>query len=57
LTATTLLAATLSFTLALLLFTPLSAAILLLSTLLSGAGWFTRFVWVLLCAHNAFLYC
>jgi hypothetical protein len=54
--ATPLLTATLFFTLALLTFTLLSVAILLLSALLSGASWFARFVWILLCVHDAFLY-
>jgi hypothetical protein len=56
-----LLTATLFFTLALLTFalltfTLLSLAILLLSALLSGGGGFARFVWILLCVHDAFLY-
>jgi hypothetical protein len=53
---TALLTATLFFTLALLTFTLLSLAILLLSALLSGAGGFAGFVWILLCVHDAFLY-
>jgi hypothetical protein len=52
---TALLTATLFFTLALLTFTVLSLAILLLS-LLSRAGGFARFIWVLFCVHDAFLY-
>ena len=51
-----LLTATLFFTLALLTFTLLSVAILLLSALLAGGGGFVRFVWILLCIHDAFLY-
>ena len=51
----TLLTATLFFTLALLAFTLLSIAILLLSALLSRASVFARFVWILLCFHDAFL--
>lgn len=51
---------TLFFTLALLTFTLLtftllSVAILLLPALLSRGG-FARFVWILLCVHDAFLY-
>jgi hypothetical protein len=54
------LTATLFFTLALLTFTLLtftllSLAILLLSALLSGGCGFARFVWILLCVHDAFL--
>jgi hypothetical protein len=56
-----LLTATLLFTLALLTFTLLtltllSLSILLLSALLSGGRGFARFIWILLCVHNAFLY-
>jgi hypothetical protein len=48
--------ATLSFPLAVLTFTLLPFAILLLSALLSGRSEFTRLVWILLCIHDAFLY-
>ena len=50
-----LLTATLFLTLALLTLTLLSLAILLLSALLSGPSLFARFVWILLCVHDAFL--
>jgi hypothetical protein len=49
-----LLPAALFFTLAPLTFTFLSLAILLLFAL-SGGGRFARFVWILLCVHDAFL--
>lgn len=52
--AAALLTATLFFTLALLTFTLLSLPILLLSALLAGG--FARFIWILLCVHDAFLY-
>jgi hypothetical protein len=42
--------------LTLLTFALLSLSILLLSALLSGAGGFARFVWILLCVHDAFAY-
>jgi hypothetical protein len=55
-TAAALLAATALFlTLALLALTLLSLAILFLAPLLSGTTRFTRFVWILLCVHDAFL--
>jgi len=50
-----LLTATLFLTLALLTLTLLFITILLLSALLSGASVFARFVWILLCFHDAFL--
>jgi hypothetical protein len=50
-----LLTATLFFTLAPLAFPFLSLAIL--SALLPGSGRFARFVWILLCVHDAFLCC
>jgi hypothetical protein len=50
----TLLAAAL-LTLPLLTFAFFSAAILLLSALLSGGRGFARFIWILLCVHHAFL--
>jgi hypothetical protein len=50
-----LLTATLFFTLALLTFTLLCLSILLLSALLSGGRGFARFIWILLCVHEAFL--
>jgi hypothetical protein len=55
--AAALLTATLFFTLALLTFTllSLSLSILLLSALLSGGRGFARFIWILLCVHDAFL--
>jgi hypothetical protein len=49
-----LLTATLFFTLALLTFTLLSLPILLLSALLARG--FARFIWILFCVHDAFLY-
>ena len=49
-----LLTATLFFTLALLTFTFLSLPILLLAALLAGGRGFARFIWILLCVHNAF---
>jgi hypothetical protein len=52
----TLLTATLFFTLAPLTFALLSVAILLLSGLLSGTGRLARFVWILLCVYDAFIY-
>ena len=54
--AAALLTATLFFPLALLTFTLLSLAFLLLSALLAGRVGFTRFVWIVLCVHDAFLY-
>jgi hypothetical protein len=50
-----LLTATLFFTLSLLTFTLLSLPILLLAALLAGGRGFARFIWILLCVHNAFL--
>src|SRR6266576_101926 len=50
-----LLTATLFFTLALLTFALLSLFILLLAALLSRGRGFARFVWILLCIHDAFL--
>jgi hypothetical protein len=53
---TTLLTATLFFTLAPLTFALLFLSILLLSSaLLSGGRGFARFIWILLCVHDAFL--
>jgi hypothetical protein len=54
--ASALLTATLFFTLAPLTFALLSVAILLLSALLSGTGRLARFVWILLCVYDAFIY-
>jgi len=51
-----LLTTTLFFALALLTFTLLSVAILLLSALLFGGSGFARFVWILSCVHDASLY-
>jgi hypothetical protein len=51
-----LLTATLFFTLAPLTFPLLSLSILLLSALLSGGRGFARFIWILFCVHDAFLY-
>jgi hypothetical protein len=57
--AATLLAAVptaaLLFTLTAFAFLPF--AVLALSTLLPRVGVFARFVWILLCVHDAFLYC
>jgi hypothetical protein len=52
---TTLLTATLFFTLAPLTFALLFLSILLLSSLLSWGRGFARFIWILLCVHDAFL--
>jgi hypothetical protein len=52
--AAALLTATLFFTFAPLTFALLTLSILLLSALLSRG--FARFIWILLCVHNAFLY-
>jgi hypothetical protein len=52
----TLLTATLFFTLAPLTFALLTLSILLLAALLSGRRGFARFIWILLCVHNAFPY-
>jgi hypothetical protein len=51
-----LLPATLFFTLAPLTFALLTLSILLLAALLAGGRGFARFIWILLCVHNAFLY-
>jgi hypothetical protein len=50
------LTATLFFPLAPLTFTLLFLSILLLAALLAGGRGFARFIWILLCVHNAFLY-
>jgi hypothetical protein len=55
-TAALLAATALFFTLALLALTFLFLAILFLAPLLSGTTRFARFIWILLCVHNAFLY-
>jgi hypothetical protein len=51
---TALLTAALLFTLTAFAFLPF--AVLALSALLSGGVGFARFVWILLCVHDAFLY-
>jgi hypothetical protein len=51
-----LLTATFFLTLALLTFALLTRSILLLADLLAGGRGFARFIWILLCVHNAFLY-
>jgi len=51
-----LLTATFFLTLALLTFALLTLSILLLAALLAGGRGFARFIWILLCVRNAFLY-